>query len=169
MSLEQAVPHPPGTNSVAFHRKQFLAERVGWIAMAVLLAWAIAGGFGNGWLSDRSASNESETLAVEYERFGRRENPLELTIRAREKLPSEEFVVHLNRSFADGVKLERVTPLCRSMTADSSGLHLAFDTPPTADECLVTIEYRPRRVGPLHIEISAAGESTAAFDQFIYP
>jgi hypothetical protein len=169
MSLEQDVPHPPGTNSVAFHRKQFLAERIGWIAMALLLVWAIAGGFGDGWLSNKSASNQAETLAVEYQRFARRESPVNLRIRLSEASSTGEIVLHLNREFADRVKLERITPRCRAMTADAAGLHLAFDRESAAHDCLLTIEYRPRRIGPLHISIRAKDQDTAAFDQFIYP
>ena len=169
MSIEQEVPHPPGTNDVAFHRKQFLAERIGWTAMALYLAWALAGGFGDGWLSRKQATNDPETCTVQYQRFGRRDAPFELRVRLQPDEAQQQVALHLNREFIEGVNIERVVPAYRSMELDPAGVKLVFAVEPETAEYAFTIEYKPQHVGTLQVAVRPAQEAEVAFEQFVYP
>jgi hypothetical protein len=169
MPLEQNVPHPPGTNNVSFHRKQFLAERAGWAAMALYLAWAVLGGFGDGWVSKRRASNAAGSCTVDYQRFGRRDAPFELRLWMELDEPRDRIALHLNREFLDRVKIERVTPAYQSIEADSSGVALLFMVEPEPGAYTFTIEYKPQHVGALHAVLQAEREAEVALDQFVYP
>ncbi|MEX2142725.1 MAG: hypothetical protein WD894_25950 [Pirellulales bacterium] len=169
MQLEQDVPHPPGTNTVDFQRKQFLAERIGWALMALFLVWALLGGFGEGWVSRQQAWSEDRTLGLEYDRYGRRGAPMELRLQLRPDKSRDELILHLNREFIDGVELERITPDCRSMVVDDDGSVATFSADPNANDYSITIEYKPRHVGSLHVALRASGQTEMAFDQFIYP
>jgi hypothetical protein len=169
MQFEKAVPHPPGTNDFDFHRKQFLAERIGWAAMALYLAWALLGGFGDGWISRRQANDAAETSALEYQRFGRRDAPFELRVRLQLDVPREKISLHFNRDFLDRVKIERVTPAYDSMEADADGAALVFLVEPEAGEHIFTIEYKPQQIGSLRAVVRPGQEREVAFDQFIYP
>jgi hypothetical protein len=169
MHFKDQVPHPPGTNDFQFHRKQFLAERIGWTAMALLLAWALLGGFGEGWLSHKKASNAAESCVINYERFGRRDAPFELHVRLNLAAPRERIWLHLNRDFLDRVNIERVTPAYHSMAEDAAGAAMVFLIEPEAGQHKFTIEYKPQYIGSLHATVRLEQESTVTFQQFIYP
>jgi hypothetical protein len=169
MQFEKEVSHPPGTNDFEFHRKQFLAERVGWTAMALYLVWALLGGFGDGWVSKRQESNAAESCVIDYERFGRRDAPFALRVRLQLAAPRDRVTLHLNREFFDGVKIERVTPAYESMESDAHGAALVFVVEPRPGEHIFTIEYKPQHLGTVHAMVRPGQESAVAFDQFIYP
>jgi hypothetical protein len=169
MQFEKEVPHPHGTNDFEFHRKQFLAERIGWTVMALYLAWAMLGGFGDGWLSRKQAGNAAESCVIGYERFGRRDAPFELRVRLQLDPPRKRIWLHLNREFLDRVKIERVTPAHDSIQADDQGAALVFIVEPKPGEQTFTIEYKPQHTGSLHATVRPEQEAEVAFDQFIYP
>jgi len=169
MTLQENVPHPPGTNDLSFHRKQFLAERIGWCAMAVVLAWALLGGFGEGWLSNQAISNDEETVQLKYQRFARRDSPTELRLRVRRLISGQSLLIHLDPEFVDGVKIERVTPQYKSMILKSDGATMVFDIEPDGQDFAILLEYKPRRMGSLHVAIRAAANKALAFEQFVYP
>jgi hypothetical protein len=169
MQFEEDVPHPPGTNGVDFQRKQFIAERFGWLAMASLLVWALLGGFGDGWMSDRQVRSDAETCTLDYQRFGRRDAPCELRMRLRADVPKDQVAVRLNRGFVDRVRIERVTPAYRSMVGDADGVTMLFDVEPADGVRTFSIEYKPQHVGTLRVAVRPAGEDELTFDQFIFP
>jgi hypothetical protein len=169
MHREQNLSHPPGTNDVQFHRWQFLAERVGWAAMALYLAWALVGGFGDGWISRNRASNDAQTCIVDYERFGRRDAPFKLRVRLQRDDPREQTVLHLNREFLERVNIERVSPTFDRMDGDADGATLVFVLAKSPGEHTIIIEYKPQHIGNLHAAVRLAEEAEVAFDQFIYP
>jgi hypothetical protein len=169
MQFEKEVPHPPGTNGVQFHRKQFLAERVGWLAMTLYLAWALLGGFGDGWISRKQAANQAQSCVVDYQRYGRRDAPFELRLRLQLDAQKDRLSLHLNREFVERVNIDHATPAYHSMQADALGVTLVFIVAPKPDEHMVTIEYTPEHTGALHGVVRPAEGGEVAFDQFIYP
>jgi hypothetical protein len=54
-----------------FQRREWVAERVAWAVMALLIAGALLGFFGTGPLSRTTAGDEAGPLWLEYERFAR--------------------------------------------------------------------------------------------------
>jgi hypothetical protein len=56
------------------HRRGWLLERCGWVAMAVVVAGAAAGVFGRGWLSETQAAH-GDALTVTYSRLSRAHMP----------------------------------------------------------------------------------------------
>jgi hypothetical protein len=169
MQLEQDVPHPPGTNTVDFHRKQFFAERIGWGAMALFLSWALLGGFGDGWLSHRQFSNAERSVAIDYQSIGRRDSPMELRLRVQSNTNDDKLMLHVNREFLDGVMIEQITPQNHSMVVDGDGAELAFGVEPGSKDYEIRIEYKPKHVRTLHIALRIADLEEIAIDQFIYP
>ena len=169
MHFEEQVPHPPGTNDFQFHRKQFFAERVGWFLMALYLAWALVGGFGEGWISQTEARNDGLSCAIDYGRFGRRDAPFTLRIRLRLDAPREELALELNRAFMDHVRIERTIPAYQTMAGDDDSVTLSFAVTPQKTEHSFIIEYKPLHVGTLHVAVQPDGAGEVAFNQFIYP
>jgi hypothetical protein len=169
MMLQEDPPHPPGTNNVGFHRKQFSAERLGCSAMALILGWAILGGFGEGWLSETTLWNDAETVRLDFERYARRDGPAELRLQFQPALDRQSIEIHLNREFIDGARIERVTPQYKSMLLTPDGATMLFDAESGKANHSIRLEYKPRRAGSIHVSIRAAAGSALTFDQFVYP
>ena len=54
-----------------FQRREWRAQQIGWIALGLFLAAALAGLFGGGPLSSARASDPGGGLTVDYQRFVR--------------------------------------------------------------------------------------------------
>jgi len=169
MSIEEDVPHPPGTNNYRFHWKQFFAEQVGWAAMALSLGWAIIGGFGDGWISRRDVSSETDDAAIEFQKFIRRDSPADVRLSLPLDASSDSIQVHISEEFLDAVRLERIVPLPEGMELDSDGATARFHLASGQGRASIAIEYKAKHPGRLHGRLRIAGGSELAFDQFVYP
>jgi hypothetical protein len=163
------LPHPPGTETMRFHRWQFLAERVGWCVMFAVLVFALLGGFGRGWLSSATGANDDESLKVEYERFGREHASCELCVRAGAALAGDELRLHFNREFIENVRVEKFTPQFESTEANGEGVTFAFKLESGSGDRLIELRYQPEKVGPLWCRIKADDSEEVELNQFIYP
>jgi hypothetical protein len=168
MQIEDDVPHPPGTNTVQFHRQQLLAERLGWVLMTGVLIWALIGGFGDGGISHQVATSSSGDVAVEYQRFARCDAPTELFVNVAIRENNDELRLHLRRAFTERVRIENVTPEPYVTEVDAQGLTLVFKITGPADYP-VKVEYRPQSAGQLQIGIDVQLSSSIDLAQFVYP
>lgn len=72
----------PVEDDIAFQRKAWKVERVGWACLLVLVVFALLGLFSNGPLSDRRLTTPDGTLQVDDQRFLRQggRSPLRLAL-----------------------------------------------------------------------------------------
>ncbi len=159
--------HPPGTETMRFHRWQFFAERVGWCAMFVVLVFALLGGFGRGWLSRAATNSDDDSLQVQYERFGRKNADCEL--RLVSKTADDTVRLHFDRAFIESVRLEAFTPQYESSVLEPEGVTFNFTSQSDAGDRSVVMRYQPQKVGTLACRVEVDDRQTIEFSQFIYP
>jgi hypothetical protein len=169
MTFEYDVPHPPGTNTPEFHRKQFFAERAGWFGMALLIGWALMGGFGNGLLSDQRLANDDGNLSIEYQKFARRDAPMEMRLTTATSAPDSELRLHFSREFVEGIQIGQFAPMPTAMKLDSEGIQVTFSIKPDDKPCRIQWEYKPKNIGLLHGNVQVNDQSALSFEQFVYP
>ncbi len=151
-----------------FQRRMWKAERIGWIAMAVLLAGALLGLFGNGPMSWITTSNDS--LIVEYQRFGRQQSALQLRVYLRAGLSNKDnLFFELNRAFVANVQVMRITPKPDVEQPISDGIRLIWSSNAEDGSMLVTISYQPEHIGWLTPSLSVGDADSLSIRQFIYP
>jgi hypothetical protein len=161
--------HPPGTETMAFHRWQFFAERVGWCAMFAVLVFGLLGGFGRGWLSSATAASDNESLQVEYERFGRQHASCALRLRAAPSLPGDVLRLHFNREFIENVRAETFSPQFDSSETDAEGVTFGFKLDGGGGDRLIELRYQPEQPGPLPCRIKVNDADEIELNQFVYP
>ena len=61
-------------------RHHWIAERVGWTVITLVILAALLGLFGSGWLSEASVGTPEGALRLEYSRFGRFLAPMTLRL-----------------------------------------------------------------------------------------
>jgi hypothetical protein len=154
LEIEQDLP---------FQQRVWTTQRIGWIVMAVLVIAASVGLFGTGPVSNSSVA--SPGLEVEYERFGRLQQPT--TIRFRVDADTNETAkIFVGRKYLESVQVEQITPEPDKVEAAAQWFIYSFTRQgPTA----VTFHVRPDEFGVLSGEARLAQGETIAFWQLIYP
>jgi hypothetical protein len=149
------------------YRLGWTFERSGWAAMAIVVAGATAGLFGNGSLSSAEV-NAGETLAARYARFGRAGSPLELSVEWTPQ-PGGEAALWIARAYLDQFAVEEVRPVPASTAFDRERIYYTFRAIRADDRIHVAFRLRPehsgRMVGTLGVEAGAAVE----LNQLIFP
>jgi hypothetical protein len=140
-----------------FQRREWSAQRIGWLALALFIAAALAGFFGSGPLSDAHASDPRGGLAVDYQRFVRAGASQRLLFHLQPPA-SGPVELRLNRGYLDAVRVEHMLPEPATTTAGAEWTTFVFAPGTRA----VTLDGEPS--GPGYLALSAvtgAGASLA--------
>lgn len=145
-----------------FQSRLWTAQRVGWLIIGIAIIAAIGGVFGTGPFS--RASTQSGGLRVEYERFGRLQQPMKLRFVLSEA--KQGLQVALSRAYLDSLLVEQIVPQPSEVEAAGPWLVYRFaGHGPLA----VAFDIKAEEFGSLHGAAYAAGGNAVAFRQFIYP
>ncbi|HWP35669.1 MAG TPA: hypothetical protein VNM66_08735 [Thermodesulfobacteriota bacterium] len=152
---------------LAVTRRLWTLQRIGWGAMALVVAAALLGLFGSGPLS-RAAAGDERSLRVTYERFARREAATELTLRVAAGAP-ERVRVWFDRSYLDRFAVEAIAPRPESEDQGPERVVYVFRVGAAEAPVAVTFGLRPRRAGLAHARVGVVAGPSLAFRQFVYP
>lgn len=154
---------------VDFQRKEWVAERIAWTVLAVTLVAALLGVFGSGPLSRTTAANAQGNVEVTYERFARKisDNELEATVSAR-IAEQNSVTLFFSDEWASTMNVQQITPEPDSARRTDEGIYYEFASVPIAP-VVVTIQYRPDRVGVVMSTVPAGSGEQVELWQLIYP
>jgi hypothetical protein len=156
----------PIREDMAFQRRSWVAERIGWAAMGLVLLAALTGVFALGPLARTSASTSDGGLVVDHARFVHKTARTWFTIRVAP--PAREILVRLSPQFPASFDIESMEPRPLRSSAGAQGIELVFA--PSRDGGLaVHIGARPKRFGFASISIEAEGRGKVELTQLIYP
>jgi len=145
------------------------ARRTAWAFGLVLLALGILGVFGDGPVSN--ASDASSALRVQYERFLRRDNPMELRIDAR-PTANEEARIAVSGDYLHALRIGNILPSPERLEETGEDVILVFRAARGSESVRITLEATPLQVGKLHAHVRAVGDTQdigVRIDQFIWP
>jgi hypothetical protein len=92
-------------------RREWRFERVGWIALAVVLVAGIAGMFGDGFVADASSRSADGAAVLSYERIIRQDAPTELQLHlAAASVADSVVVVSIAEAYLAAMDVQRVVP-----------------------------------------------------------
>lgn len=151
---------------LAFQRRNWRAQRVGWVLLGLLIAAGLAGLLGPGPLSDVSA-RDGERLEVEYERFVRHGSPSD--IRVTIPRPGTKLVrVAVSRDYLDAVWLMEILPTPMRVQAADSDVVYTFERLGSGP-LEATFGIRPKALGTHEARIALDDGSRVSVRQFTYP
>lgn len=155
---------------LAFERRSWRVERLGWALMALLLLAALLGLLGAGPLSTAEVRTADAALVVRYERFVHREAPTELELHLVPVPSPADGLTRLwvGRDLAGALEVRSISPEPRSVeaTADRVLYALAASGPGTVR---VRLDVEPRRAGRHSGRLGIVGGGEVALGQFVYP
>ncbi|HKQ48675.1 MAG TPA: hypothetical protein VJZ71_11450 [Phycisphaerae bacterium] len=151
---------------IALQRKVWLAERIAWSLLALLMILALTGLLGGrGILSASRVGEPNSALWVDYERCARVGAVTELRIHARPT--GERWTLSIGGNLLDHA-IWSSSPLPQS-TETRSNLHRLFFLPaPGTDPIQVVLRIEHRRAGRKRAEFRSEGASVLV-SQFVYP
>jgi len=148
-----------------FQRAEWRFERVGWATMLFIMASAVFGLCGSGPLSATSAA--ADGLVLEYDRFGRVDEPKVLSFELGPEVSADGVVrLWMDRATAEDIAIERVVPEPRAMRAERNRIVFELEA---AGGTAVRMDVRLRAPGLHHGRVGIAGGPSLRFWQVVYP
>jgi hypothetical protein len=157
----------------AFQERQWHLQRFGWVGMALVILAALAGGFGNGWLSARRTGDPAGLVNVGFERVVRTAAMTTIDVQLPATAAADgQVALSIDRAYVDRIELTEIMPPPRraSLTPD----RLVFDfavARPAAAAMQLTVRFRliPHQPGRLDGRIGVGAGPPLAIRQFVLP
>jgi protein-L-isoaspartate(D-aspartate) O-methyltransferase len=149
-----------------FQKREWAWQRVGWIALGLILVAGSSGIFGGGPLAETSVQNASGEL--KYQRFVRRHADAEWELRLRRGAASGHADIAFDASFASQFKIVGIQPEPTAASLSGGRWIYRFDVA-SADDAVVMFHIQPQHVGRHEGRISVNGAAPFTLWQFTYP
>jgi hypothetical protein len=151
---------------MAFQRREWIAERIGWSLLVLVALVALTGLLGYGPLSRTSATDATHRLSIEYERFQRKTVTGRFTLRVATS--REPLVLRLGPSFTAHFEIDSLQPMPLHSTQSGEGLTLTF-APPPSGEFTAVMWCRPRHIGLSRQTVALGAGPPIETAVFVYP
>jgi hypothetical protein len=152
-----------------FLKREWRLQRVGWIAMALVLFAALLGAFGHGALSQARAG-DPRIFGAEYSRIIRHGSTDELTILVGPALQADSVVrIAISSAYLTEFQIEDVQP--EPAAQHQSGEYTVFDFRriDPRSPLRVRIKMRSDTYGSVSARMQLMGSNTLNIRQFIMP
>ncbi|MFM8321656.1 MAG: hypothetical protein ACKOC5_12150 [Chloroflexota bacterium] len=150
-----------------FQQRDWKLERAGWLVIALLLALAALGLFGEGLLSRRQI--DAGVLQMEYQRFVRYGAAAELRVTLAPGAAQDgQAQIALDRRYLGHFQLEQVLPEPSSVDVQGHQVVFRFAWSRPEQPFIASFLLIPQRVGRVQSSLAAAG-GQADIWQFVYP
>jgi hypothetical protein len=156
---------------VDHERREWRAERFGWVVMAGLLIAAVAGLLGDGPLSHASAGADGAPLRLDYDRVVRSEATTALTLRiAPAAIAGGQVRVWLDRAYLARVEPGAIQPPPLAVEVGPERMTYTFAVAADARPAEITFQHQLRSAGSLEARIGLAGDGDGLpFHQLVLP
>jgi hypothetical protein len=150
----------------AFHRREWLVQRIAWGLLILVIAAGLAGSFGSGPLSKRAMATASGT--IEIDRFARRHASGEWRIQPiQSAAEGSQLALRISSSFLERYEIAAIVPEPASMTIDGSDVVFVFDAADARGTVAFHVE--PENVGLGEGSFVLNDSEPLLIQQFVYP
>ncbi len=154
-------------DATRLHERVWRLQRVACIALALLVASALAGLFGPGPVSYRTARSEDGQLAVAYQRFVRRGATSEVEVTVRQPPPGDVNVA-IARDYLSKVNVSSIMPRPDEVRTEPGQVVFVFPVQPNVSDFAVVFGVASDTIGSMSATAAFDG-ATSHFRQFSYP
>jgi hypothetical protein len=157
----------PIEEDLAFQRRIWRFERIGWYLLLTIVVLTLCGLFSRGPFSSMRKASPEGTLSVEYERFHRNGSVNTMVVRARGPR-NRPLNLILGKTMMEGFSVESMQPQPAVAAASPEGIRLSL----AADEhgeATLYVTWRSDGLGPFSSEVAIEGGEHLSVFQFIYP
>jgi hypothetical protein len=133
--------------------------------MGAVAAAAALGLFGDGWVSEASAS--AGELTVAYPRFARSHAPLEVTVDFSPR--GQEAALWIGRSYLEQIEIEEIRPAPAAVRVGQDRIYYAFATLQAEARVRVTFRLEPQHAGTIRGRMGADDELAVEVRHLVFP
>lgn len=157
--------------NIAFVEREWIASRIGVVAMVVIVVMALAGVFSVGPISWAAKSGPESGVTLRYEKLVRRGGPTDLQVFLPGALTDGSGAVSLwiSDEYLELVRIEKVVPQPDKATSVSSGVLYDFAVAGEDRGVDVRISITPHSIGPQAGSLGLLDGERIDFQQFFYP
>ena len=150
-------------------QREWRFERVGWVALALVLVAALLGVFGNGVVAAASARSADGLTVLRYDRIVRQDASSQLELRlAAAPVADSVVIVSLTDEYLATTDVERVMPEPIRVRASSGRVEFHLLRLDPSRPMTVRFSIRPMAAGTRRA-VFAAGDRTLSFRQLVLP
>lgn len=160
----------PVEEDLAFQRRQWRVERIGWTAMAIIIVAALAGVFGGGgWVARTTASDSAGSTEVQYARFARYAAPTTLQVKVAAAASGRPIRLRVSDRYLNAMTVRAITPPPAS-TAIADREHVfVFERSGSPAAATIRFDLEPAAMGRRDGWIAIDEAAPVFFTHFIYP
>lgn len=157
--------------NIAFVEREWIASRIGVVAMVLIVLMSLAGVFSVGPISWAAKSERESGVTLRYEKLVRRGGPTELQISLPGDLADGSGTVSLwiSDKYLQLVTIEKVVPQPDKATSASSGVLYDFPIAGPDQDLDVTFTITPRSIWLRTGSLGLVDGERIDFRQFFYP
>jgi hypothetical protein len=157
-------------HNIEYQRREWVIQRIGWMAMLLPLVAAFHGLLGNGPLTDAPASSSDGAVTIEYFRIARHHQPRTLSVTvAPDVVENGEVKIWIDRAYADQFGLQNIVPDPDSADVEPDRVIYTFTTGQANGPLTVTFSYNHDGFWRQHGRVGLIGGPTISFTQFLFP
>jgi hypothetical protein len=155
---------------IEWERKEWTAERIGWVLMALFVAAALLGLFGRGPLSSRTAGTEGGPLRVEYQRFIRFNSPQELHLFVDpQSVQNGELRLVIAGDFPTANTHIDISPDPESVELSSGRMVYVWQVTEPQAPMQISFHFFPMQMFSQNSSFAPEGAAEIEISQFVYP
>ena len=143
-------------------------QSIGFAVLLCIILAALLGLFSKGYFSSAQKSTTSQTLSVNYERFGRLQTEFKLHFTVRPQ-NTDKYVMSLGGKFNEDFQPGSISPQPDSMYSRGNTLYLVYNNVNNKRDFNVWMYVTPTVPGKSVSSVSVNDQPDITFWQFIYP
>jgi hypothetical protein len=154
---------------LSFQKKEWIAERTGWVILGILLVLGLIGLFGGGPISQDSISG-GDGFQVTYQRFHRRLKPSDLVVNLPQQAFSEGQVsLWISWDYLEKFQIQKITPEPDRVETGVQFVTFWFFVPDPAQSVEIRFDLEPVEGGLFMGRIGWVTDKEIIISQFIFP
>jgi hypothetical protein len=153
-----------------FQEKEWRVERAAWITMLLIVALALLGLFGTGWLSSSVAKSDDDTLILDYERFIRHDGEVSLEIEVGpDQVREGQVELWIATDYLHDFQIQGVSPEPDEVRAEGNRQVYVFLSESADAPLTISFSLSSERMGRYSGEIGLVDGPSLSFTQISYP
>jgi hypothetical protein len=154
---------------LAFERREWFVQRIGWGVLALITLLALGGAFGKGPMSSAEAGDPN-VLRAEYQRFVRHSQSMQLQVSvAPLAVKDSQVELSVSREYLEKFTVEQIIPEPERVENTADALLFVFNARESQVPLKVTFTLEPEQLGWHSGSIALQTGAPVKIEQFTYP
>ena len=169
-ATRERLPADTG-HDIEYQRREWVAQRIGWSVMALLVVAALVGLLGgSGWFANDELASPNGTLSLRYQRLEHYHEPTELELEvAPEAVENGELRIWVDGQYARGLEIEGIFPEPDQVQIEPERVIYVFLVSQPTAPLTIQMAFQHGRFWRQSGELGVVGGDQISFNQFVFP